>query len=485
MLRHGLAGLNPSSSNAALILDLILSRSTTSRRNLNSPEHVRASLSTPRMQAAIAIARPPVAPQPRQMAAASRPGFLPSRPSRRTAVRAARDDSADQEPTFALAPSKPKSPTGEMAAYYLQMQPHLFREAVATAFQRIADARAEEARAEKEQAEAAAAAAAAGEGERGDADLVLYRRMAEVKRMEQMLAIEDLMYICILEKFQEIGVDMLPRVEPIEESSATLRSLTEGVHSREAIDMVKEHVLAVLGPASMAFSNTMIKMSKLQAAQVYAASIMFGYFLRRVDKRFQLAKQLGVLPDSREDAVARLERLFAQADEVESSPDPDTAQPAEPQDPDQPQASTSYGGAEAGGGAGGLVRRQRSALRRYVESFDQETMLQMARLVTVESAQLTERQTQALFGDIKALQRDMQEAVGQDAGSMEEIMARVQQAVADGKVESVVMTVGTQRRAVLEAVAYGCFLRDVECWVDGEWEQLLTPVAAASAAGEA
>lgn len=33
------------------------------------------------------------------------------------------------------APSKPKSPAGEMAAYYLQMQPHLFREAVATAFQ--------------------------------------------------------------------------------------------------------------------------------------------------------------------------------------------------------------------------------------------------------------------------------------------------------------------------------------------------------------
>lgn len=127
---------------------------------------------------------------------------------------------------------------------------------------------------------------------------------------------------------------------------------------------LQEHVLAVLGPASMAFSNTRIKMSKLQAAQVgrspwgvnnrghawaepgaarvepggcwvwcwvwcgalgsslsghiakgpalsglsrcspslllctpplpqvYAASIMFGYFLRRVDKRFQLAKQV-------------------------------------------------------------------------------------------------------------------------------------------------------------------------------------------------
>jgi hypothetical protein len=36
----------------------------------------------------------------------------------------------------------------------------------------------------------------------------------------------------------------------------------------------------------------------------------------------------------------------------------------------------------------------------------------------MESAQLTERQTQALFGDIKGLQADMQAAVGQDAGSM-------------------------------------------------------------------
>jgi hypothetical protein len=39
---------------------------------------------------------------------------------------------------------------------------------------------------------------------------------------------------------------------------------------------------------------------------------MFGYFLRRVDKRFQLESSLGILSEP-EDAVARLERLFAQA----------------------------------------------------------------------------------------------------------------------------------------------------------------------------
>lgn len=61
-------------------------------------------------------------------------------------------------------------------------------------------------------------------------------------------------------------------------------------------------------------------------------------------------------------------------------------------------------------------------------------------------------------------------------------MARVQEAVAGGRVETVVMTVGTQRRAVLEAVAYGCFLRDVESWVDTEYA-LLTPVSAAGHSG--
>lgn len=53
--------------------------------------------------------------------------------------------------------------------------------------------------------------------------------------------------------------------------------------------------------------------ARVLPVQVYAASIMFGYFLRRVDTRFQLESALGVLDDrSKEEAVARLERLFAQ-----------------------------------------------------------------------------------------------------------------------------------------------------------------------------
>lgn len=80
-----------------------------------------------------------------------------------------------------------------MAAYYLQMQPHLFAEAVDSAFQKIKEAR---------EADAAAEAAKQQGGSGSGADLVLYQRMAEVRRAEQRHAIEDLMYVCILECFQ-------------------------------------------------------------------------------------------------------------------------------------------------------------------------------------------------------------------------------------------------------------------------------------------
>lgn len=95
------------------------------------------------------------------------------------------------------APHKPNSPPGQMAAYYLQMQPHLFAEAVDSAFLRIKEAREAEAAAE------VAKRGAEGEGSaEGSSELVLYQRMAQVRAAEQRQAIEDLMYVCILERFQ-------------------------------------------------------------------------------------------------------------------------------------------------------------------------------------------------------------------------------------------------------------------------------------------
>ena len=56
-----------------------------------------------------------------------------------------------------------------------------------------------------------------------------------------------------------------------------------------------------------------------------------------------------------------------------------------------------------------------------------------------------------------------------------QVLARMAKAVETDQVETLTMTVGTQRRAVLEAVAFGTFLRDVETWVDTDYH-LLTPL---------
>ena len=82
-------------------------------------------------------------------------------------------------------------------------------------------------------------------------------------------------------------------------------------------------------------------------------------------------------------------------------------------------------------GAGGkemipAVPKKAGRLREYIEKFDQTTLLEMSRMLSTESVAIVETQTSALFGDIRKLQEQMQNAVGQDVSSYEELMNRVQ-----------------------------------------------------------
>lgn len=140
--------------------------------------------------------------------------------------------------------------------------------------------------------------------------------------------------------------------------------------------------------------------------------------------------------------------------------------------PDLPSSSSRVYETSSTESDSGSIGSNAGGLRRYVESFDIDAMREMASLVSLESAALVERQTSALFGDIKQLQTEMQTVVGVDAISAEELFQRVQVAVRDDKVSTLTMTVGTQRRAVLEAVAFGTFLRDVESFIASDYNLL-------------
>lgn len=126
--------------------------------------------------------------------------------------------------------------------------------------------------------------------------------------------------------------------------------------------------------------------------------------------------------------------LCIQADDYQSSQNPDLAGPvvdimgSEEEDTPSTPSSSSSAGTSSSSSTGptpnvseqpresdrprGPVRssssRGRSALRKYIEGFDQAAMIETARVVSAEGAALVERQTTGLFGDIKALTIQMQ-----------------------------------------------------------------------------
>ena len=226
-------------------------------------------------------------------------------------------------------------------------------------------------------------------------DVVLYQRINEVKDKERSKAVQDVMYNLILFSFGKLGLSLAGPEQlkgVVNLGSTDLNMLTKGIHSMEALDLVRNHLKGLLGQMpdnELGMQTSAVKLSKLQGAQVYAASMMFGYFLRRVDKRFQLEKSMGTLeykPQTREDTIEMLENLFKSAENIEEAPNPDVADDVE--------------------------SKRRPTLREYVESFDQATMMETASVMSMEGVMLLQEYTTELYGDLNVLQRQMAEAVG-------------------------------------------------------------------------
>ena len=237
-----------------------------------------------------------------------------------------RNASSDSPIKFAGAPMDPGSSHGQMLAHVLSNETHLFAAAVEATLDKLT----EEIDSEEQREGAVDVEGGAGDGAKKDASsgLVLFKRIQQMRQIERRNAVQDVMYASILQKFRTLEVDMLP---PIDDAALPLKGvdltqLTNGAHSVEALGMVKEHLMGMLGPqASSAFSNTLIRTSKLQAAQMYAASIMFGYFLRKADRRFSLDRAMGTVPPTPADSAKNLEALFAGASAMDSMDEVDAA----------------------------------------------------------------------------------------------------------------------------------------------------------------
>ncbi|XP_042514808.1 UV-B-induced protein At3g17800, chloroplastic isoform X2 [Macadamia integrifolia] len=273
--------------------------------------------------------------------------------------------------------------------------------------------------------------------------IVLVMRIAEVRDKERQKTLEEIIYCLIVHKFMDNDILMIPTISVPADPAIRVdwwpnqEQKLESVHSPEAFEMIQSHLSLVLGERLVGPLDTIVQISKLKLGKLYAASMMYGYFLKRVDQRFQLERTMKILPEGME------------KDQIIKDPapeyqlwDPDSLIRVPPDDSDGGDDSLSDTGE---------ARSYR--LRSYVMYLDAETLQRYATIRSKEAISLIEKQTQALFGrpDIR---------IAED-GSLDTTNDQV-----------VGIAFSGLTMLVLEAVAFGSFLWDAEGYVESKYHFL-------------
>lgn len=259
---------------------------------------------------------------------------------------------------------------------------------------------------------------------------VKFRRIAELREQECQIAVEDIMYILVLYKFHEIKVHLVPRLSKciynhrLELWPSNDWEL-ESIHSFEVLELIREHLTGVIGwkaDSNVADNWATTEIPRLQLCRVYAASILYGYFLKSVSLRHRLELNLGLtcqnpllVPELLSCGMKNI--AFGRIGRAQS---------------------TSLGPESC------IRVKKRENLKCYIMGFDPETLEMCAKPKTWEAVSLVEKHSCALFGD-------------ENTGLIETN-------------DVIVTSLSSLKRMVLEAVAFGSFLWDTEEYVDAVYK---------------
>ena len=271
------------------------------------------------------------------------------------------------------------------------------------------------------------------------------RRIAEIKANDRKKALEEILYALVVQKFMDANVSLIPAITPSSSGPSGRVDLwpsqdekLKQLHSTEAYEMIQNHLALILGNRSND-STSVAQISKLRIGQVYAASVMYGYFLKRVDQRFQLEKTMKILANASDEEESDIQQVVE--DSMRSRGEEIQAASSHPE-------VSSWGGGISPGGFGQGIKASR--LRNYVMSFDGDTLQRYATIRSKEAVSIIEKHTEALFG-------------------RPEIVITPQGTVDSSKDELIKISFGGLKRLVLEAVTFGSFLWDVESYVDSRY----------------
>lgn len=106
-------------------------------------------------------------------------------------------------------------------------------------------------------------------------------------------AVEDVIYMSIAHKFSEVDVPMVRKLSECISDNTEYKEL-ETIHSLEVQELVSDHLINILSlrDRSAVEGLTITKIDRLHLGRIYAASIMFGYFLKSVCFRRQMDTRL-------------------------------------------------------------------------------------------------------------------------------------------------------------------------------------------------
>ncbi|KAG2320547.1 hypothetical protein Bca52824_013760 [Brassica carinata] len=346
---------------------------------------------------------------------------------RSVTVRASVEDGTNDN--FApIAPVELESPVGQLLDQILRTHPHLLPVTVDQQLDKLST--------ENENQKA----------ESSSSQDILSKRISEVKDKEKRKTLAEIIYCLVVHRFVEKEISMIPQIKPTSDPAGRVdlwpnqEEKLEVIHSAEAFEMIQSHLSSVLGDrTAVGPLSSIVQISKIKLGKLYAASVMYGYFLRRIDQRYQLERTMNTLPKRPEKNRERYE---------EPSPqyplwDPDSLIRIQPEeyDPDEyaiqrnEDESSSYG------------------LRSYVTYLDSDTLQRYATIRSKEAMSLIEKQTQALFGrpDIRILED------GKLDTSNDEVLS---------------LSFSGLAMLVLEAVTFGSFLWDAESYVESKYHFL-------------
>lgn len=313
------------------------------------------------------------------------------------------------------APLEPRSPAGRFLSGVLLDDLDNFRVAARKELKRLA--------VEKDEAVARLQLSL------GSDEASLHRRIAELKKHECQVAVEEVMYVLIIHKFTEMRVHLVPRLSKCIhngrlEICPSKDWELESIHSFEILEMVREHISAAVGykanfSVTDSWTTTMIEQFRL--CKLYVASVLYGYFLKSASLRHRLEWGLDLSnPDVGAGACSQLpvsEMLslgsrYAAFGRI-SNP-----------------RSTPVGRVSCSPGT------KHKNFKCYLMGFDQGTIQMCAKPKSKEALDLIQRHTCALFGDESSCLPETDELITTSFASL--------------------------KRLLLEAVAFGSFLWETE-----------------------